>query len=114
MEVCVRWFEPGRSQDLRARLLLAFAGACVAAVALYALLRLVQALLFKEPNPATVIWSAHAGYLWRVWTVSYAGAMTGFATFAGAGKRLETVARVLLWGLAVATGLIVVQGILVP
>ena len=68
----------------RVRVALALQGACIATVALYAVLRLVQALLYPEPNPATVIWSAHAGYLWRAWTVAYAGAMAGFATFAAA------------------------------
>jgi len=98
----------------RVRLALALQGACVATVALYAVLRLVQALLYKEPNPATVIWSAHAGYFWRVWTVAYAGAMTGFATFAAAKNQEAAVCRALLAGLWVAAGLIVVQGLFVP
>jgi hypothetical protein len=98
----------------RARLALALQGACVAAVGLYAVLRIVQALLYKEPNPATVIWSAHAGYFWRAWTVSYAGAMVGFATFAAAKRHEGAVCRALLWGLSVAAGLIVFQGLFVP
>jgi hypothetical protein len=98
----------------RVRVALALQGACIATVALYAVLRLVQALLYPEPNPATVIWSAHAGYLWRAWTVAYAGAMAGFATFAAAKKHEALVCRVLLGGLSVAAGLIVVQGLFVP
>jgi hypothetical protein len=98
----------------RVRLALALAGACIATVGLYAVLRLVQALLYKEPNPATVIWSAHAGYFWRVWTVAYAGAMAGFATFAAAKKHEALVSRVLVVGLSVASGLIVLQGLFVP
>jgi hypothetical protein len=102
------------SPALRVRLALALQGACVAAVGLYAILRLVQALLYKEPNPATVIWSLHAGYFWRAWTVSYMGAMVGFATFAAAKRHEGAVCRALLWGLGAAAGLIVVQGVFVP
>jgi hypothetical protein len=98
----------------RARLALAFMGVCVATVALYAVLRLVQAVLYKEPNPATVIWSAHAGYFWRAWTVAYAGSMTGFATFAAARRHPEAVCKALLWGLSVAGALIAGQGLFVP
>jgi hypothetical protein len=99
---------------LRVRLALAVQGACVMTVALYAILRLVQALLFKEPNPATVIWSAHAGYFWRAWTVAYAGTMTGFAAFAAAKRHEARVCRALLWALYGATALIVAQGLFVP
>ncbi len=106
--------DPDDAPALRARLALALSGACVAAVALYAILRLIQALLYKEPNPAAVIWSVHTGYFWRAWTVCYAGAMVGFAMFAAAKRHEGAVCRALLWGLSVAAGLIVVQGLFVP
>ena len=53
----------------------AFAAGCVASAALYSALRIVQSFLFKEPNPALVFYSEHAGYFWRVWIVAYAGGM---------------------------------------
>jgi hypothetical protein len=99
---------------LRARMALAFQGACVTAVALYAVLRLVQSLLFSEPNPATVIWSAHAGYFWRAWTVSYAGIMACFVAFAAAKRYEVLVCRGLQVALYVASALILLQGLLVP
>ena len=100
--------------SVRLRLGLGFMGACVASVALYGVLRVVQSRLFPEANPATVIWSAHAGYFWRVWTVSYAGTMAGFAAFGAAGRSPERVARVLLRLLTATTVVIVTQGIMVP
>jgi hypothetical protein len=107
---------PGRDAPttLRVRASLAVSGACVAAVGLYAVLRGVQAILFKEPNPATVIWSAHAGYLWRVWTVCYGGVMAGFLVFAASKQNADRVGRALVVALYVASGLILAQGLLVP
>jgi len=99
---------------LAGRLLLAFQASCVAAAGLYAILRVLQSLLFQEPNPATVIWSAHAGYFWRAWTVSYAGVMVGFVVFAAAKRHEAEVCRALRVALYVASGLILVQGLWVP
>jgi hypothetical protein len=96
------------------RLAMAGIAACLAAVALYALLRIAQFYVFPEPNPATVIWSAHAGYFWRSWTVAYAGGMAGFFGYAASARHAERVARLLVVGLTVASVLIAVQGLFVP
>ena len=87
---------------------------CTAAVALYALLRVVQFYLFPEPNPALVFWSAHAGYFWRAWTVVYVGGFAGFVTFVAALRRPARVARGLVVAVTVAGGLLLAQGLLVP
>jgi hypothetical protein len=102
------------SQSLRQRLALGVMGASVTAVGLYAVLRIVQYYLFPDPNPAMVIWSAHAGYFWRIWTVAYAGGMAGMAAFAAASRDPARVARALLPALTVAALLIAAQGTLVP
>jgi hypothetical protein len=96
------------------RLALAAMAACVTAVSLYALLRGVQFLLFREPNPATVIWSAHAGYFWRALIVSYAGGMGALVTWLVAGRAPEKVARALVHAVVVAAALILAQGVLLP
>ncbi len=93
---------------------LAIAAGSVGAVALYAALRLIQAQLFPEADPATVIWSAHAGHFGRCWTAAYAGALVGFAAYAAGRRTPDRVARALLRALPVAMGLIVAQGVLVP
>src|ERR1700752_4229680 len=43
------------------------------AVGVYAFMRAVQVLLQPDPDPAQVVWSIHAGYVWRAWTAAYAG-----------------------------------------
>lgn len=96
------------------RLGLAFVTACVATVAVYGLLRLVQARLFPEANPATLIWSAHAGYYWRCWTAAYAGVLVGFLGYAAAKRQPERVVRALQGALPVAVIIIVYQGLMVP
>ncbi len=102
-----------RETQLR-RLGFAFVAACVSAVFFYGALRVVQSKLFPEPNPATVIWSAHAGFYWRCWTVSYAGVLVGFLAYGASRKHPEKVARALVHGLSVAVAAIVLQGVLVP
>lgn len=89
-------------------------GACVTAVGLYGVLRIVQGHLFPEANPATVIWSAHAGYYWRCWTVAYAGVMAGFLAYGAAARCPEKVARALVRALSVAVAIIVYQSVWVP
>jgi hypothetical protein len=96
------------------RVALAAMAGCVTAVVLYALLRGVQMVLFREPNPATIIWSAHAGYFWRALIVSYAGGMASLLTWMAAGRSPERVARVLVRGVTIAAVLIFVQGIFLP
>jgi hypothetical protein len=87
---------------------------CLAAVSLYALLRGVQLVLFREANPATVIWSTHAGYFWRALIVSYAGGMAAIVTWLAAGLAPDKVARVLTRAVVVAAALSVLQGFLLP
>jgi hypothetical protein len=96
------------------RLALSAMAGCVCAVAFYALLRGLQMLLFKEPNPATVIWSAHAGYFWRALIVTYAGGMASILTWLAAGRAPERVARALVPAVVVAGVLILLQGALLP
>jgi hypothetical protein len=99
---------------LRLRVALALATGCIAAVALYAVVRAAQFLFTAEPNPATVIWSAHAGYFWRVWIVCYVGGMAAFCGFLAAGRAPERLARALSIAVTAAAILIAVQGLLLP
>lgn len=102
------------SDRTRVRLALAAIAACVTSTALYAVLRVAQKLLFTEPDPALIVWSAHAGFFWRAWTSVYVGGMVGFVAWVAAGRDAARTARVLATALVVATLLIVAQGILVP
>jgi hypothetical protein len=84
----------------------------VAAVAGYAVLRALQHLAFSEPNPATLVWSAHAGFFWRAWTAGYAGGMAAFIVFVGVTP--GRAAKHLASGVVVAAGLLAVQALLFP
>jgi hypothetical protein len=94
--------------------LLAFVWASVVATFLYALLRGVQFVLYPEANPATVVWSAHSGYFWRMLIVGYAAGMTLFVAFALARRAPERAARWLLPALTVAAAAIALQAAFLP
>jgi hypothetical protein len=96
------------------RLALGALATCIAATALYAALRVVQSLLFREANPALVLWSEHAGFYWRAWSAAYAGGTVGFVAYVAAGRDAARTARVLSKALVVATLLLLAQGLLVP
>jgi hypothetical protein len=99
----------------RTRLALALGAACgtVAAVLIYALLRAAQ-LFSLEPNPATVIWSAHSGYYWRIWTTVFAAGMLAVLAYLAARRDAEQVARALPPATAVAATALALQALLAP
>ena len=96
------------------RAALATIAGCTTAVGLYAVLRTAQMLMFDEPDPALVIYSEHAGFLWRVWTVSYVGGMAALVTWLVAARQPERVADLLVRALPVAAALVAAQGLLLP
>lgn len=96
------------------RAALAVVAACEAAVAIYAVLRVGQALLKPEPDPALVLWSAHSGFFWRSWTAAYGGGTAGFVAWIAAGRDAPRVARFLARAVPIAAALIAAQGLLVP
>ncbi len=83
-------------------------------ISLYALIRGVQLLLFREPNPATVIWSEHAGYFWRIWISAYAGGMAALLAGRDARKNPMRIVRMLGPLVMIAAALIAVQGLFLP
>ena len=96
------------------RLGVAVIAAALAATALYGVLRLGQKLIFDEADPATVIWSEHAGYFWRALTAGYVGVMIGVAAWVTAAREVGPTVRVLQKVLPIVVGVIVAQGLLVP
>jgi hypothetical protein len=94
--------------------LVALAWGLVAAVGLYGAVRAIQYVIFPEPNPALIVWSAHAGYFWRIWIVSYAGGMAAFVAYVLGRGRERAAARALVPALTVATVVLTVQGMLLP
>jgi hypothetical protein len=96
------------------RLGLALLATCTTATALYAILRVAQALIFPEPDPALVIWSEHAGFFWRAWTVAYVGGMAAFLGWLASARHAKELASVLARALPIAAALLTLQALFVP
>jgi hypothetical protein len=79
----------------------ALAWGMAVAVGSYALVRTVQFFVYPDPNPATLVWSAHAGFFWRCWTCAYAGAIAAFVAYVPTRRHLAASVKAL--GPAVAT-----------
>jgi hypothetical protein len=104
--------DAGASTKLR--LALAASWFLVSSTFLYAFVRAVQKRLFPEANPATIIWSAHAGYFWRIWIVLYASGAVGFLVWRFSREHSEKLAKHLKNGVIVASVAILIQGIFIP
>ena len=78
-----------------------------AALAVYALIRIVQVLLLPEPNPALPA-GPHSGYFWRLWIAGYAGVFVALlaALLVPSTDRLAHVATRLLPVAATAIALV--------
>jgi hypothetical protein len=97
----------------RTTLAVALSWGCVVAVGGYAVVRAMQHALFTEPNPATLVWSAHSGFFWRIWTVAYAGGMATFAVLVLPGDGTKA-ARALPRAVVVAATLLALQALFLP
>jgi hypothetical protein len=86
----------------------------VVAVAAYAVVRAIQFFVYPDPNPAALVWSAHAGYFWRSWIVGYAGGLTAFIAYPLVSSRPAAAARNLPGGVAVAAAAIALQSAFLP
>ena len=89
----------------------------VVSVGAYAIVRAIQHVAFAEPNPATLVWSAHAGFFWRAWTVAYAGGMASFVALVVARRHppaAAAAAAALAPAIAIAAGLVALQSVFVP
>lgn len=106
--------EPPADEPVAVRLALALVALCTTATALYAVLRVAQAVIFPEPDPALVIWSEHAGFFWRSWTVMYMGGMAAFLTYLASARHASRVTALLLRALPVSAALLTAQALLVP
>jgi hypothetical protein len=93
---------------------LSLAWGMVVAVIAYAVVRSIQFAIYPDPNPAAVVWSAHSGYFWRLWTVGYAGGIAAFSALVIARRHVEVCARMLAPALAVAATLLSLQAVLFP
>lgn len=98
----------------RTRLALTLVTGLLAAMLVYALLRLLQALVMTEPDPVTVLWSEHSGFFWRAWTSAYAGGAAAFAGWVIATRAPLVLARVLAAAVFPVTAALAAQALFVP
>jgi hypothetical protein len=90
---------------------LAVATGCTSAALLYSVLRVIQALVLPEPDPAAVMWTEHSGFFWRAWTCAYAGGAVALLAHRFAGER---TARILARAIVPVTIGVAVQALFVP
>jgi hypothetical protein len=93
------------------KLSLAIATGCTAAALLYSILRIVQAVVLPEPDPATVMWTEHSGFFWRAWISAYVAGAVALVAHRFAGER---VARLLARAIVPVAAIVVLQAVLVP
>ena len=91
--------------------LLAIATGCTAAVLLYSVLRVIQALVLPEPDPTTVLWTEHSGFFWRAWTCAYVGGAVALVAHRFAGER---TARLLARAIVPVSIVVALQAAIVP
>jgi len=84
------------------------------AVATYALVRAVEAILLPVPSPAAMAWSLHCGFFWRIWTAAYVGGFGAFVVFAAARRDPRRAAGALPGALIGAALLLAAQALLFP
>ena len=92
----------------------ALAWGMASSVAAYALVRTVQFFVYPDPNPTTLVWSAHAGFFWRSWTCAYAGSLAGFVAYVPTRRNLAASVRALGPAVAIAGALIALQTAVFP
>jgi hypothetical protein len=101
-------------RELAATTTVAIAWGLVVSVAAYAVVRAIQSLERSEPNPAALVWSPHAGFFWRIWTVVYVGGFAAFVAFVAARGRHSAAARALAPAVAIAASLLALQSAFLP
>ena len=80
----------------------------------YALFRAYDAFLRNEPNPATVIWSAHIAMFWRLGIGAYVAGMVAALVVVAGRRNFAATTRVTAALVPIAFALIAVQGALLP
>ena len=100
--------------DLAVTCAISLAWGLVVSVGAYAVVRAIQRIFGTAPDPAAIAWSVHAGFFWRVWTVTYLGGFAAFIAFLVTRGRPHAAARALAPAIAVAAALLALQSAFLP
>jgi hypothetical protein len=83
--------------------------------ATYAILRTFDVLVLPpEPNPATIVWSAHTAMFWRLNIAAYVAGMATPLLYIAADANLARTVRVLSGGVVAVAAAIAIQGLFLP
>lgn len=93
------------------KIALALATGLTSAALLYSILRILQAVVLPEPDPAMVMWTEHSGFFWRAWTCAYVAGAVALVAHRFANERL---ARILARTIVPVTAVVVLQTMFVP
>jgi hypothetical protein len=88
--------------------------ALLAVVATYAALRAYDVFFKKEPNPATIVWSAHIAMFWRLGVGVYVAGMVSVLVFMLARQNLGLATRLTAALVPIVGAMIALQGALLP
>ena len=80
----------------------------------YAVLRAYDVLFKNEPNPDTIVWSAHIAMFWRLAVGGYIAGMIVPLGYVAARKDLARTMRALELIVVVVAVMIGVQGLFMP
>ena len=83
--------------------------------ATYSVLRTFDVLVLPpEPNPATIVWSAHTAMFWRLNISAFVAGMAAPLLSRAASANMGRTLRVLCSGVLAVTAIVAVQGLFLP
>jgi hypothetical protein len=97
-----------------ARITIALAFGCAVTVFAYSTVRIVDVLLFPEPNPAIVVWTDRSRFVWRALIAVYLGGASVFAGFGLVNRRPERSSVWLEWTVLAAATSLLGQAVFAP
>lgn len=97
-----------------ARMTIALAFGCAVTVFAYSTVRIVDVLLFPEPNPAIVVWTDRSRFVWRALVAVYLGGASVFAGFGLVNRTPERSSTWLEWTVLAAASSLLGQAVFAP
>jgi hypothetical protein len=100
--------------SLGARLAFALALGLTVAVFAYSAVRIVDVVLFPEPNPVVVVWTDRSRFIWRAAIAAYLGGASVFGGVRLAHQTSEQASKWLERAVIIAAVCLLGQSVFVP